>query len=49
MPEISSLYIVSVAAQAGLSLPWSQTPEDSFSRDEAQLMMTNHARELWRL
>ena len=46
MPEISSLYIVSVAAQAGLSLPWSQTPEDSFSRDEAQLMMTNHAREL---
>ena len=34
--EISSLYIASVAVQAGLSLPWSQTPEDKFSRDVAQ-------------
>ena len=25
--EISSLYLASVAAQAGLSLPWSQTKE----------------------
>ena len=33
--EISSLYIASVAVQAGLSLPWWQTPEDRFSRDEA--------------
>ena len=35
--EISSLYLAFVAAQAGLSLPWSQTPEDRLSRDEAQL------------
>ena len=28
--EISSLYIASVAAQAGLSLPWSQTPKTYF-------------------
>ena len=35
--EISSLYIAFVAAQAGLSLPWSQIPEDRFSRDEAHL------------
>ena len=28
--EISSLYIASVAAQAGLSLPWSQTPKTGF-------------------
>ena len=33
--EISSLYIASVAAQAGLSLPWSQTHDDRFSHDEA--------------
>ena len=33
--EISSIYLVSVAAQAGLSLPWSQTPKTGFSRDEA--------------
>ena len=35
--EISSLYLASVTAQAGLSLTWSQTPEDRFSRDGAQL------------
>ena len=28
--EISSLYLVSVTAQAGLSLPWSQTPKTRF-------------------
>ena len=28
--EISSLYLVSVAAQAGLSLTWSQTPKTGF-------------------
>ena len=33
--KISSLYLASVAAQAGWSLPWSQTPEDRFSRDDA--------------
>ena len=29
--------MASVAAQAGLSQPWSQTPKTGFSRDEAQL------------
>ena len=28
--EISSLYLVSVTAQTGLSLPWSQTPKTGF-------------------
>ena len=28
--EIWSLYLASVAAQAGLSLPWSQTPKTGF-------------------
>ena len=28
--KISSLYIVFVAAQAGMSLPWSQTPKTGF-------------------
>ena len=28
--EISSLYLASVVAQAGLSLPWSQTPKTGF-------------------
>ena len=28
--EISSLCLASVAAQAGLSLPWSQTPRTGF-------------------
>ena len=35
--KISSLYIASVAAQAGLSLSWSQTPKDRFSRNKAHL------------
>ena len=30
IPEISSLYLGSVAAQASLSLPWSQTPKTDF-------------------
>ena len=29
--EISNLYLASVAAQADLSLPWSQTPKTVFS------------------
>ena len=29
--------LASVAEQAGLSLTWSETPEDTFSRDEAQI------------
>ena len=39
IPEISSIYITSVAVQAGLSLPWSQTPEERLSRDAAQLLI----------
>ena len=37
--EISSLMLASVAEQAGLSLTWSETPEDTFSHDEAHLVM----------
>ena len=36
-PKNSNLYPASVAEQAGLSLTLSQTPEDRFSRDEAQM------------
>ena len=32
--------LASVAKQASLSLTWSETPEDTFSRDEAQLYWT---------
>ena len=35
--EISSLVLASVAEQASLSLTWSETPEDTFSHDEAHL------------
>ena len=35
--QISSLLLASVAEQASLSLTWSETPEDTFSHDEAQL------------
>ena len=38
--KISSLYLASVAAQAGLSLTLSQTPEDRFSRGMAQITDT---------
>ena len=31
--EISSLYLASVVAQAGLSLLWSQTPKTGFLRE----------------
>ena len=30
IPEISSLYLASVAAKASLRLPWSQTPKTGF-------------------
>ena len=36
--EFSRLQLVSVAEQAGLSLTWSQTPEDMFSHDEGQIV-----------
>ena len=35
--EISRLYLVSVAEQAGLCLAWSETPQDTFCHDEAQI------------
>ena len=35
---ISSLLLASVAEQASLSLTWSETPEDTFSHDEAQIL-----------
>ena len=36
--KISSLMLASVAEQASLSLMWSETPEDTFSHDEAHDM-----------
>ena len=36
--KISSLILASVAEQANLSLAWSETPEDTFSHDMAQLL-----------
>ena len=36
--KISSLMLASVAEQASLSLTWSETPEDMFSHDEAQIL-----------
>ena len=36
--KISSLMLASVAAQAGLSLTWSEIPEDMFSHDKAHVM-----------
>ena len=35
--EILRLYLASMAAQAGLSLAWSETPEDTFSYGVAQI------------
>ena len=35
--KISSLMLASVAEQASLSLTWSETPEDTFSHDEAHI------------
>ena len=35
--KISSLVLASVAEQASLSLIWSETPEDTFSHDEAHV------------
>ena len=34
---ISNLMLASVAEQAGLSLTWSETPEDTFSHDGAHM------------
>ena len=35
--KIASLMLASVTEQASLSLTWSETPEDTFSQDEAQI------------
>ena len=35
--EISSLFLSSMAEQPGLCWSWSETPNDRFSHDEAQL------------
>ena len=37
--KMSSLWLVSVVQQAGLSLTWSKNAEDRFSRDEAHIVM----------
>ena len=38
MGRHNDIYCVSAAEQAGLNLTWSKIPEDSFSRDVAQLL-----------
>ena len=40
--KISSLILASVAEHASLSLTWSETPEDTFSHDQAHINMQNH-------
>ena len=40
--KISSLLLASVAEQASLSLTWSETPEDTFSHDEAHMILKNN-------
>ena len=34
--------LASVAEEASLSLTWSETPEDTFSHDEAHFKLKNH-------
>ena len=34
--------LASVAEQASLSLTWSETPEDMFSHDEAQIVLLKY-------
>ena len=38
-PKVSSRSMVSIAEQTGLSLTWSHTTADKFSRDEAQIKL----------
>ena len=40
--NILSLMLASVAEQASLSLTWSETPEDTFSHDEAHIIISIH-------
>ena len=37
--KLSGLMLASVAEQASLSLTWSETPKDTFSHDEAHIVM----------
>ena len=37
--EISSLMLAFISEQASLRLTWSETPEDTFSHDEAQFVL----------
>ena len=37
IPKVSRYYLVSVDVQAGLNVTWSQTLEDTFSLDVAQI------------
>ena len=39
--RISRLWLATVAAQAGLCLAWSETPEDTFSHDEAHVIIVS--------
>ena len=39
--EISRLYLASVAAQVGLRLAWSKTPEDMFCHVEAHFSLVS--------
>ena len=36
--KLSSLWLASVAEQTSLSLTWSETPEDTFFHDVAQIL-----------
>ena len=44
--KVASLMLASVAEQASLSLTWSETPVDTFSHDEAQIICYNYNRML---
>ena len=37
--KISNLMLASIAEQAGLSLTWSETPEDTFSHDRTRMFL----------
>ena len=45
LAKISSLLLASVAEQASLSVTWSETPEDTFSHDEAHFSYTEWVKE----
>ena len=40
--KFSNLMLASVAEQTGLSLTWSETPEDTFSHDEAHMITLSY-------